>query len=264
METQFTGCDSQGPVRLTEQLLGNGATGLAVLAPHGGKIEVGTDDQATSVFKALAQNGKPVRAWIARGFNPKGADPASSCTGSSLPNNLHPPNTAMWRGSAATRPLAPALAAARAYVVERRDESLGQVDVWSTQLRVERIRRHEQRPGAALGGLLVVVGRTHLARVDGVAAEARHGDEAAFGVVGLEDLDVRGVADALGGQGGDAVTVDDGAHTGCSPRGARLAPGGRARRVGRTGSGPQRKPRRRGRRDPPPRRRWQPMGRVGP
>jgi hypothetical protein len=62
------------------------------------------------------------------------ADPASSCTGSSLLNNLHPPNTAIWRGSAATRPLAPAFAAARAYVVERRDESLGQVDVWSTQL----------------------------------------------------------------------------------------------------------------------------------
>ena len=71
VETQFTGGDSQAPVRLTEQLLGKGATGLAVLAPHGGKIEVGTDDQATSVFKALAQNGKPVRAWIARGFNPK-------------------------------------------------------------------------------------------------------------------------------------------------------------------------------------------------
>ena len=73
VETQFTGGDSQAPVRLTEQLLGKGATGLAVLAPHGGKIEVGTDDQATSVFKALAQNGKPVRAWIARGFNPQGA-----------------------------------------------------------------------------------------------------------------------------------------------------------------------------------------------
>ena len=65
------------------------------------------------------------------------ADPASSCTGNSLPNNLHAPNTGIWRGSAATRPLAPAFAAPRAYVVERRDESLGQVDVWSTQLRVE-------------------------------------------------------------------------------------------------------------------------------
>jgi hypothetical protein len=41
-------------------------------------------------------------------------------------------------------------------VVERRDESLGQVVVWSTQLRVERIRRHQERPGETLGGLVVV------------------------------------------------------------------------------------------------------------
>lgn len=70
VETTFTGGDSHAPVRRTEQLLGKGATGLAVLAPHGGKIEVGTDDQATMVFKAFARSGKPVRAWIARGFNP--------------------------------------------------------------------------------------------------------------------------------------------------------------------------------------------------
>jgi phage replication-related protein YjqB (UPF0714/DUF867 family) len=70
VESAFTGGDPQAPVRLTEQLLGKGATGLAVLAPHGGRIEVGTDDQATMVFKALARRGKPVRAWIARGFNP--------------------------------------------------------------------------------------------------------------------------------------------------------------------------------------------------
>jgi hypothetical protein len=31
-----------------------------------------------------------------------------------------------------------------------------------------------------------------------VAVEAQGGDEAAFGMVGLEDLDVRGVVDALG------------------------------------------------------------------
>ena len=61
LETEFTGGDAQAAVRLTEQLLGKGATGLAVLAPHGGKIEVGTDDQAAMVFKALAQKGKPVR-----------------------------------------------------------------------------------------------------------------------------------------------------------------------------------------------------------
>ena len=79
-------------------------------------------------------------------------------------------------------------------------------------LRVERIRRHEQRPGEALGGLLAVVGATSLACVDGVAVQAQGRDEPPLGVVGLEDLDVRGVVDALGGQGGDAVAVDDDPH----------------------------------------------------
>jgi phage replication-related protein YjqB (UPF0714/DUF867 family) len=90
VETQFTGGDSQAPVRLTEQLLGKGATGLAVLAPHGGKIEVGTDDQATSVFKALAQTGKPVRAWIARGFNPRGAHRCWHITASEISEQSFP------------------------------------------------------------------------------------------------------------------------------------------------------------------------------
>ena len=82
VETEFTGGDSQAPVRLTEQLLGKGATGLAVLAPHGGKIEVGTDDQATMVFKALAQERQarsgldrariqPHRARIGAGTSPR-------------------------------------------------------------------------------------------------------------------------------------------------------------------------------------------------
>jgi phage replication-related protein YjqB (UPF0714/DUF867 family) len=73
LETDFTGGDPRTPVRLTEQLLGRATTGLAVLAPHGGKIEVGTDEQAKLVFYVVAQTGKPVRAWIARGFNPTGA-----------------------------------------------------------------------------------------------------------------------------------------------------------------------------------------------
>jgi phage replication-related protein YjqB (UPF0714/DUF867 family) len=70
VETDFTGGDTKTPVRLTEQLLGKQATGLAVLAPHGGRIEPGTDDQAKLVFGVLAQMHKPVRGWIARGFNP--------------------------------------------------------------------------------------------------------------------------------------------------------------------------------------------------
>jgi phage replication-related protein YjqB (UPF0714/DUF867 family) len=91
VETVFTGGDSQAPVRLTEQLLGKGATGLAVLAPHGGKIEVGTDDQATMVFKALARTGKPVRAWIARGFNPaRGAHRCWHITASEISEQSFP------------------------------------------------------------------------------------------------------------------------------------------------------------------------------
>ena len=100
-------------------------------------------------------------------------------------------------------------------------------------LRVERIRRHEQRPGEALGGLLVVVGAPSLARVDSVAVEAQRGDEPSFGMVGLEDLDVRGVVDALGGQGGDAMAVEDGAHIGCRRGLPTLAPGGVAIRFSR-------------------------------
>lgn len=69
IETDFTGGDSQGPARLTEELLGDAATGLAILAPHGGRIEVGTDDQADAVYGLLAPQAKPVQAWIAHGFN---------------------------------------------------------------------------------------------------------------------------------------------------------------------------------------------------
>ena len=108
---------------------------------------------------------------------------------------------------------------------QRRDESLGQFDVWSTKLRVERIRRHEQRPGEALGGLLVVVGAPSLARVDGVAVEAQRGDEAAFVVVRFEDLDVRGVVDTLCGQRGATTAVQDQAHVRRSRCRREFAPG---------------------------------------
>jgi phage replication-related protein YjqB (UPF0714/DUF867 family) len=90
VETEFTGGDAQAPVRLTEQLLGKAATGLAILAPHGGKIEVGTDDQATAVFKALARDAKPVRAWIARGFNPTGAHRCWHITASEISERSFP------------------------------------------------------------------------------------------------------------------------------------------------------------------------------
>jgi phage replication-related protein YjqB (UPF0714/DUF867 family) len=70
VQTDFTQGDPQASVRLTEELLGDPASGLAVLAPHGGLIEVGTDDQARAVYDLLALEAKRVRAWIAQGFNP--------------------------------------------------------------------------------------------------------------------------------------------------------------------------------------------------
>jgi phage replication-related protein YjqB (UPF0714/DUF867 family) len=70
IETDFTDGDPEAVARLSEELLGEeDATGLAILAPHGGRIEVGTDDQAELVHDMLALNAKPVRGWIARGFN---------------------------------------------------------------------------------------------------------------------------------------------------------------------------------------------------
>jgi phage replication-related protein YjqB (UPF0714/DUF867 family) len=66
--TDFIG--SGGSARLTEEVLGESETGLAILAPHGGQIEPRTDDQAVMVYDLLVAQRRPVRAWIARGFNP--------------------------------------------------------------------------------------------------------------------------------------------------------------------------------------------------
>jgi phage replication-related protein YjqB (UPF0714/DUF867 family) len=90
LEPDFTGGDSQVPARLTEQLLGRAATGLAILAPHGGNIEIGTDDQARLVFATLTKAGKPVRAWIARGFNPTGAHRCWHVTASEISTQSFP------------------------------------------------------------------------------------------------------------------------------------------------------------------------------
>ena len=71
VETDFVGSGSRSTARLSERVLGESesTSGLAVLAPHGGRIEVGTDHQATRVYEILARERKPVRAWIAEGFN---------------------------------------------------------------------------------------------------------------------------------------------------------------------------------------------------
>jgi phage replication-related protein YjqB (UPF0714/DUF867 family) len=110
IETDFTSGDSGAPVRLVEQLLGRAATGLAVLAPHGGKIEVGTDDQATLVFRVLAHDTKPVRAWIARGFNPTGAHRCWHITASEISEQSFPKLGALFGRGASRGPFAHAIA----------------------------------------------------------------------------------------------------------------------------------------------------------
>jgi phage replication-related protein YjqB (UPF0714/DUF867 family) len=67
--TDFIG-SGRAAARLTEDVLGVSDTGLAILAPHGGRIEPGTDMQAVKVHELLAEQRRPVRAWIAKGFNP--------------------------------------------------------------------------------------------------------------------------------------------------------------------------------------------------
>ena len=68
--TDFIGDDRRAPARLTEDVLGENDTGLAILAPHGGRIEPGPTMQAVKVYELLAEQRRPVRAWIAKGFNP--------------------------------------------------------------------------------------------------------------------------------------------------------------------------------------------------
>jgi hypothetical protein len=90
-------------------------------------------------------------------------------------------------------------------VIEWRPKHLRELDVGSIGDRGERVAGDQQCPRKALRLVLHIPGAPRLARVDGMAVEAQRGDEAAFGVIGLEDLDVRGVVDALRGQGGDGA-----------------------------------------------------------
>ena len=56
LETDFLGGEPTAAARLTEELRGSAATGLAVMAPHGGRIEPRTDGQAEAVYKLLAKS----------------------------------------------------------------------------------------------------------------------------------------------------------------------------------------------------------------
>ena len=72
LDADFVAGDDGDAIRLTESLRGEpAATTIAILAPHGGWIERGTDDQAEIVYELLAARGAEARAWIARGYNPQ-------------------------------------------------------------------------------------------------------------------------------------------------------------------------------------------------
>jgi phage replication-related protein YjqB (UPF0714/DUF867 family) len=110
VETNFTDDDEKAPARLTEELLGELTTGLAILAPHGGRIERGTDLQAESVYKVLALRAKPVRAWIARGFNPAGAHKCWHVTSSEISEHSFPKLGSLFASTTARGPYAHAVA----------------------------------------------------------------------------------------------------------------------------------------------------------
>ena len=108
VETDFT--EGDAPARLTEELLGEHATGLAILAPHGGRIEPRTDDQARSVYNTLARQAKPVRAWIARGFNPTGAHKCWHITSSEISEHSFPKLGSFFASTRSGQPYAHAVA----------------------------------------------------------------------------------------------------------------------------------------------------------
>ncbi len=110
VEPDFTRGGSRASVRLTEELLGDAASGLAVLAPHGGRIEVGTDDQARVVYELLSLQAKPLRAWIARGFNPTGAHRCWHITSSEISEHSFPGLRALFNPEASRGSFAHAVA----------------------------------------------------------------------------------------------------------------------------------------------------------
>jgi phage replication-related protein YjqB (UPF0714/DUF867 family) len=110
LETDFLGGETTAPVRLTEELLGRAATGLAVMAPHGGRIEPHTDDQARGVYKLLAEQRKPARAWIAQGFNPAGAHSCWHITASEISERSFPRLGTLFGRGASRGPFAHAVA----------------------------------------------------------------------------------------------------------------------------------------------------------
>ena len=70
---------AKGRTALIERVLGDatGGGGLAVLAPHGGMVEAGTDRQAERVQAALVAAGRSARGWLCQGWKRSGG--AKAC-----------------------------------------------------------------------------------------------------------------------------------------------------------------------------------------
>ncbi|MBA3747735.1 MAG: poly-gamma-glutamate hydrolase family protein [Solirubrobacterales bacterium] len=112
LETSFVAPDGDtSATRLTEHVLGDaGATGIAILAPHGGDIEVGTADQAHMVYEILARAGARPRAWSARGYDPAGAYGCWHITSSEICERSFPKLGSLFLGDTGRGPFAHAIA----------------------------------------------------------------------------------------------------------------------------------------------------------
>jgi phage replication-related protein YjqB (UPF0714/DUF867 family) len=85
--------------------------GLAILAPHGGFIEEGSDVQAELVYKGLAPADKPVQGWIARGFNSAvGAHTCWHITSSEVSEHSFPKLRSLFGETSSRGPFAHAVA----------------------------------------------------------------------------------------------------------------------------------------------------------
>ncbi len=69
--------DAKTQGEFVERSLDDGVqTGLLVLAPHGGQIEIHTDEQAERVSASPLLAGKPVTTWRCKGYDPPGTKSA--------------------------------------------------------------------------------------------------------------------------------------------------------------------------------------------
>lgn len=73
LRSDLTDAEAEAQSEFVERVSEVGTSaGLVVLAPHGGAIESGTDDQAEAVFASLSALSKPCVAWRCKGWRAGG------------------------------------------------------------------------------------------------------------------------------------------------------------------------------------------------